>query len=155
MTNLFLSFSSQQDWFEVIKTWRESLAKYQPDWEEILAATTVVEKPVEKSAKKPIVSSTTKCVDDEKKIDDDTNKEKAPKRKPIVFDLEVTEKDVEVNAIDIIKSKPVPAKPKEDKFVVRAFFERNKRENRALSLYSARRLIGSLWADIKVITLTE
>ena len=100
-----------------------------------MAATTVVEKPVEKSAKKPIVSGSMKCVDDEKKSDDDTNKEKAPKRKPIVFDLEVSEKDVEVNAIDIIKSKPVPAKPKENKFVVRAFFERNKRKNRALSLY--------------------
>ncbi len=97
------------------------MAKYQPDWEEILAATTEVEKPVEE----PVKTSTVISVDNEKNSDE-SNKEKAPKRKPIVFDLEVNEKDVEVNPIDI-KAKPVPAKPEVDKFVVRTFFVFKKR----------------------------
>ncbi len=77
-----------------------------------MAATTEVEKPVKEPVKKSTVISV-----DNKKNGDESNKEKAPKRKPIVFDLEVNEKDVEVNPIDI-KAKAVPAKPEVDKFVV-------------------------------------
>jgi hypothetical protein len=85
-----------------------------------LAATAESEKPVEKPAKKPMMSSATKSIDDEKKSCDDSNKEKAPKRKPIVFDLEISEK--EVNPIDIIKPNHVPVNPKQNTYVVRRIF---------------------------------
>jgi hypothetical protein len=72
------------------------LAKYEPDWEEIIA-----QKPVEKSepiVQKEIEVTENKAIDDSKM---DDNVEKAPKRKPIVFDL-VFDPHAEVNPIDLL-----------------------------------------------------
>ena len=79
------------------------MAKYEPDWEEIVAQNPVPQKSEEKiSDKKPIEVTENKNVDNinaENKLGD--NVEKAPKRKPIVFDLEV-DQSAEVNPVDLL-----------------------------------------------------
>lgn len=123
-------FRSQQDWFAHIKGWRESLAKYEPDWNEIMSTVKPVEptpkpdnpvrktreekpttvkkaaaarKPVEFSKPEPATPETGNPV---KGVSG--NEEKAPKRKPIVFDLK---EDAGNPASDDIEVKPVTITP--------------------------------------------
>lgn len=84
---------SQQEWVQHIKVWRESLAKYEPDWKEA-GPGKPGEKVVEKPKHTPVVLTDDKAstVDaspaDKAKVAAVTEAKPAkPKPKPIVYDL--------------------------------------------------------------------